>query len=328
MHISASWPRLGGLALLALLGCSNAGEDFGFNPSGSGTVLGFVYLDRDGTLDITQGDTVFAGVRVGLVVSGTTDTVKTALVDATGNVRFTGVPFGNYQFVVDSTTVGDSLEIQAIDTAAVHLRANGASQTVVSRLGFPLTTIAAARGLPIGSRIFVVGTALAPLDVFGDTTAHIQGGGVAIRLANARDGGFPSSAGDSVRVLGTVTLRAGQPVLDTAIVYAFNNGPAAVPVALTTLQANTADGGAQDAALVQITNANIDSTSVAVPGQDFHAFVSDGTGTLEIVLDGDLTLPVGQFQVGKKVTGRGLLVPTGTGTWVFKPRLASDVTVS
>lgn len=326
MMTSLRWSRSGALALLALLGCSNAGEDFGFNPSGNGTVLGFVYLDRDGTLDITQGDTTFAGVKVGLVVAGTTDTVLTSQVDATGNVRFTNVPFGSYQFVVDTNTVGDSLQVQAIDSVTVRLRANSAQQTVVSRLGYPATTVAAARTLPVGSRVFVPGVVLAPVGVFADTTAHVLGGAVAIRLANAIDAGPLSSPGDSVRVLGTVAMRAGQPVLDTAIVYVFKFGPVPVPVSLTTLQASSADGGVQDAALVQITNAVI--TDTLTVGQDYHVTVDDGTGPLVIELDGDVLFPLGQFLLTKTVTGRGVLVPTGTGTWLFKPRQANDLTIS
>ena len=55
MSTSSCWSRFAALAAVALLGrFSNAGEDFGFTPSGSGTVLGFVYLDRDGSLDIVR----------------------------------------------------------------------------------------------------------------------------------------------------------------------------------------------------------------------------------------------------------------------------------
>lgn len=325
MSTSSCWSRFAALAAVALLGCSNAGEDFGFTPSGSGTVLGFVYLDRDGSLDISQSDTVFAGVRVGLV-SGASDTVFSALVDATGNVRFTGVPFGDYQFVVDTNTVGDSLQVQAIDLAAVHLRANAGSQTIISRLGYPFSTTAAVRGLPVGSRVFVKGVALSSIGIFGDTTSYLTDNNAPIRLTDATNGGPVSAAGDSVRVLGTVAIRSGQAVLDTAIVFVFRFGPPPVPVQLSTLLAGTAAGGTQDAGLVNLTNAII--TATAAVGPDFHVTVDDGSGPLVIELDGDLVFSLAQFQINKTVNGQGVLVPGGNGAWLFKPRQPSDVTVN
>jgi hypothetical protein len=319
-------PGVGALALAALFGCSNAGEDLGFNPTGTGTVLGFVYIDRDGSLDITQADTVVAGIRVGLVVSGTTDTTLAATTDATGNVRFTSVPFGTSRFVVDSNTVGDSLQIQAIDSSSVVLRANAAQQTVVGRLGFPVATVAEARALPTGTRVFVTGQILSGVDVFSDSTAHLAGGGVAIRLINATDLGPPSAPGDSARILGTVSALAGQPVLDLAQVFVFRLGQAPAPVSLTTFLANNADTARQDANLVQLTDAVIDST--ATVGTDFHVYVNDGSGPLVIELDGDILFPKGQYLPGKKVTGRGVLVPAGNGSWLFKPRVPNDVTIT
>ena len=322
------WLPLGGFAILLALGCSNAGADLGFTPTGFGQVIGFVYVDRDGSLDPTGGaDTTLAGIRVGLV-AGTTDTVVSALTDATGNVIFNNVPFGDYTLVVDSNTVGDSLVVQAIDSSGVTLRANDAQQTVIARLGFPSVTIAAARALPPGSRILVRGLVLARLGAYGDTTAHIVQSGVAIRLTNGVHGGPATAPGDSVRVVGTTATRNGQPVLDNAVIYAFQfatSAPAATP--LSTLLANGADGGVQDAALIQITGALISDTLTV--GSDYQVTVDDGSGPLVILLDGDVLFQRGLFDIGSSVTGQGILVPAaGGGTWVFKPRSQADVTIS
>ncbi|MEO8296087.1 MAG: hypothetical protein ABI613_11280 [Gemmatimonadota bacterium] len=318
--------RLGTLLLIGLLGCSNAGEDLGFSPSGSGTVLVLVYFDRDGSLDITQPDTAFAGIRVGLVVSGTTDTTLTATTDSVGNVRFTGVPFGNYQFVVDSNSLGDSLEVQAIDVPSLMLRANAAQQTVIGRVGFPVATVAGARVLASGTRVIVTGQILSGVDVFGDSTAHLADAGVAIRLTNAIDLGPPSAPGDSARVLATVSARSGQPVLDSARVFVYRLGQISAPVSLTTLLASNADTARQDANLVQLTDAII--TDTLTVGTDYHVTVDDGTGPLIIELDGDIVFPKGQYIIGKKVNGRGVLVPAGNGSWLFKPRVPNDVTIT
>jgi len=311
-----------------LLGCSNAGGDLGFDPLGTGTVAAFFYVDRNGDGVPSGGaDTAFAGIRMGLVVAGTTDTAFSATTDALGNVTFSNVPFGNYRFVVDTNTVADSFQVQAIDSANVQLRGGAQQQLVTIRLGFPALTIAQARIAAAGTKVFINGMMLVDIGVFGDTTAHIIDNGVAIRLTNAINGGPVAQPADSARVSGTVSIRAGQPVLDNATVVVYRLGfsqPAFTP--LSTLLASNADTTAQDAALVGITGAIIIDT--ATVGADFHVGVDDGSGRVVMVLDDDSNFQLALFDIGKSVTAKGLLVPTGTGTWVFKPRNQADVTIS
>ena len=316
------------VAAVGVLSCSNAGEDLGFGPLGNGTVAAFIYVDRNGDLNPSPGaDTAFGGVRLGLVVAGTPDTVFSATTDALGNVVFSNVPFGNYRFVVDTTTVGDSLDVQAIDSVNVRLSSTVRQQLVTIRLGFPLLTVAQARAEVQGRRVFVVGQVLSGLTAFGDTTAHIMQNGVAIRLSNGTNGGPASQAGDSARVLGTVSVRAGQPVLDKAVITVFRIGFSSPPgTALTTQLAANADTAAQDAALARVTSATIDSAKAV--GADFHVFIDDASGPVVMVLDGDGNFNEALFIPGMSVTGDGLLVPTGTGTWVLKPRSQSDVTIN
>lgn len=313
--------------LLAALGCSNAGENFSFGGGSNGAVGVFVFLDRDGSLDAGPADTVLAGIRLALLVPGTTDTLFRATTDATGNALFSSLPLGDYTLVVDTNTVGDSVEVQLIDSANVVLRNNALGRQMFVRIGFPSATVTEARALPPDTRVFVKGSLLTVLDVFADTTAHIRDGGAAIRLINARNAGPPPLPGDSVRVLGTTATRAGQPVLDEAQVTAFQGGPPPTPVNLTTLQANTAQGAARDADLIQLSNAIIQGDTATVGG-DYTFSVDDGSGTVKVVLDQDVVFPLAQFTPGKTLNGRGVLVPTGTGTWVFKPRVNADVSAT
>jgi hypothetical protein len=316
------------VATAGVLSCSNAGEDLGFGPLGSGTVAAFIYVDRDGDLNPSAAaDTAFAGVRLGLVVAGTPDTIFSATTDALGSVVFSNVPFGNYRFIVDTTTVGDSLDVQAIDSVNVRLSAAVQQQFVTIRLGFPLLTIAQARTEVVGRRVFVVGQVLAGLGVFGDSTAHVMENGVAIRLTSGINSGPASQPGDSVRVLGTVSVSSGQPVLDDAAITVFRLGFSSPPgTPLSTMLAANADTAAQDAALVRVTSATIVDT--ATVGNDFEVGIDDGSGRVVMVLDGDGSFQTDLFIPGDTVTGDGVLVPTGTGTWVIKPRTPSDVTIS
>jgi hypothetical protein len=329
MKTAMKLPFVGGLALVALIGCSNAGQDIGFASSDLGLVQGFVFLDRNGSLAPDPSDTTFAGVRVGLVVAGTTDTAFAALVDSTGNVTFKNVPFGDYRFVVDSTTVGDSLQVQDISTASVALRADAPQQLVIARLGFPAVTVAVARTLAVGTRVVVKAVVLAGLDTYGDSTSHIADNGSAIRVINGANAGPSTGPGDTVNVVGTVATLLGQPVLDQAQIFLTHFSVAPPPAtSVTTLAASAAGGGTLDAALVHLTNAVI--TDTATVGNDYQVGVDDGSGRVVMVLDGDINFARGQFILGKKVNGNGVLVPVSVsgGTWAFKPRATFDVVVS
>jgi hypothetical protein len=322
-----SWLVAG--AAITLLSCSNAGQDLGFDELGTGTVAAFIYLDRNGDLNPTAGgvDTAFGGVRLGLVVPGTPDTVFSDVTDANGNVVFSNVPFGSYRFVVDEASVADSMEVQAIDSANIQLSGDAQQQLVIIRLGFPFLTVAEARVAAAGRRVFVTAQVLAGLGVFGDTTAHAIGNGVAIRLTNGTHTGISSQPGDSVRVLGTVSVRAGQPVLDDAVISVFKvafTSPAGTP--LTTLMAGTASAGAQDAALIALAGAVV--TDTVTVGAELHVGLDDGSGRVLMILDESGDFDSTLFGVGKTVAGNGVLVPTGTGSWVFKPRAAADLTIS
>ena len=314
--------------LLAALGCSNAGENFGFGANSSGVVGVLVFLDRDGSLDASAADTALAGVQVGLVIAGGTDTVFQATTDANGNVIFRGLPLGDYRLVVDTTTIGDSVDVQAIDSSTVTLRNNDPQQTVTVRVGFPTATVAEARLLAVQTRVFVKGVLLVDPSVFGDTTAHLRDGTAAIRLTNATNAGPLTNISDSVRVLATVDVRSGQPVLNDARINIYDIGPQPTPVNLTTAEARTADGGTRDAELVHLTSAVLVDTLTDPITGDYRVTLDDGTDTVTMVIDDDLNLPVGPFTPGKVFDGDGVLVPTGAGSWVFKPRGLFDITLT
>jgi hypothetical protein len=131
------------------------------------------------------------------------------------------------------------------------------------------------------------------------------------------------SPGDSVTALGTVATRLGQPVLDQTLLTRIGIQPPPVAAAVATGTAATAANGQLDAALVQITAATITDTVSLTP--DFKVTVSDGSGSLDIVLDGNLNFPHTNFRPTGHITARGVLVPNGAGGWVLKPRDGGDV---
>ena len=320
-------PRLAApLFLAALAACQNAGSDLGFAVTQTGGIFVGVYLDRDGSrTQVATIDTVFANARVALLTRSGTDTLKVVVTNAQGVAQFDEVPVGEYRITVDPGSIGDSLVVQAVDSANVRLTAGGTNPIVVVRLGYPELTIRQARALPLGKRAFIRGVVLVGVQAFRDTTSHVSDSSGQIRLTRVqlRGGLTGNSPGDSVSALGTASSRAGQPTLDLAIVSRFGTRPAPIPFSVTSAAAATANGGALDAALVQVIGAIISDSATVAP--DFRATASDGSGPIKIILDANLPFARTAFRPGRSLNVTGVLVPDGAGGWNLKPRSTGDV---
>lgn len=316
------------LASLGLGGCTNDGSDLGPTSLGEGTVNVGAYLDRDGSRTATPLDTVFARARIALLVRGSTDTFKVLATGTDGVARFTGIPLGQYTVAVEPRSLGDSVQVQAIDSVNVTVSARDSLVSSLVRVGYPEVSIRQARSLPAGRRIFLRGIVLAGVQSFRDTTSHLADSSGTVRLTRValRGGLTGNNPGDSVSVLGVTATRAGQPTLDLAVIARFGQRPEPIPLAVGTGPAATANGGIWDASLVQITGAIISDTLTVAP--DFKVVVSDGTGALDIVLDGNLAFPRSAFRPGRSMNARGVLVPNGVGGWVFKPRALGDIVLN
>lgn len=321
--------RIVPLAVLALAACTNDGADLGFGPLPAHTVSVGVYLDRDGSRSLTPLDTVYANARVALFLKGSTDTLRTGVTDAGGLLRFTNVSLGQYRVAIVPASIGDSLEVQAVDSSLIRIEVTDSITPVLARVGYPEVSIRQVRTLPANRRVFIRGIVLAGVQSFRDTTSHVSDTSGYIRLTRVslRGGLTGNVPGDSVSVLGRTSSRAGQPTLDLAVVSRFGTRPAPIPLPLSTGVAANAQNGALDAALIQITGAVISDTVTVAP--DFKVTLSDGTGSLEMILDGNINFPRSQFRPGRIVTiGRGVLVPNGVGGWFFKPRDLGDIALN
>lgn len=325
------------LASLALAGilaaCDNSGVDRGFPPEETGTVLAGIYLDRDGSRTFNPViDTVFPNARVALLLKGSFDTLRTAVSTSAGLAIFRTVPLGEYRVTVAPASIGDSLEVASIEvasTTADTLRLETSPDTVGVniRLTFPEVSVRRARTLPTGKRVFLRSIVLAGVQSFRDTTSHVVDSSGALRLTRVvlRGGLTGNSPGDSVSVVGVIATRSGQPTLDQAVLTRFATRPQPVPVQTSTGTAATAATGALDANLVQITGGLISDTATVAP--DFKVTMSDGSGTLVMLFDGNINFARSNFRPGRTVNARGVLVPDGSGAWVLKPREVNDVIV-
>jgi hypothetical protein len=196
----------------------------------------------------------------------------------------------------------------------------------LTEIPLPVISVAAARALPAGRNVVVVGVALNGSTTFSDTTVHLADNSGAIRLTRLRT---TVAAGDSVRVRATTATRDGQPTLDDVTTVALGRGLYPTAPTLTTAAAATASGGTRDAALVVVRGATVSDTAT-VRG-DFKLTVSDGSGALEVLLDqaADAAfrspLLPGVFVPGNRFDIVGVLQPSGTGTWRLKPRFPADL---
>ena len=318
-------------ALVILAGCDNSGAYRTTGITATGVARGLVFFDANGSGAFDPADAPLAGVRLRLVPPLSSDTVARATTGADGTFRVDAIPVGSYNIVVDPTSLGDSAQVMRVTAGPLQLRPSD-SVSVEAVVSFPSMTTAQVRTAPLGTRVFVSGVALHARGTFSDTTLAVVDTSGALRATRVRP--TAAVAGDSVRMRGRVGVRNGQRVLDDVTVYVI--GATFIPTAptITTQQAATADGGTLDGAFVRLLDAVVSDTATVLGSLTMT--VDDGSGALTVVLDrvADAafrppytpTGALGSLAAGARFDLLGVLVPTGTGSWVLRPRGALDLT--
>jgi hypothetical protein len=277
-----------------------------------------VYLDRDGSRTLTALDTVFPKARVVLFIRGGTDTFKVQTVAPSGFAVFNNVPLGQYTVAVDPNSIGDSIQVQAIDSSDVMVTAADSAAFALARLGYPEVSIRQARSLPAGRRVFLRGIILAGVQSFRDTTSHLSDSTGALRLTRvALRGGLTGNNPATAYGARAHLELAGQPTLDLSSISRF--GPARADSSRWQPARPPPRAARLDAALVQITGA---SSGYRDGGAGLLVTVSDGTGLLSVIL-----MAISTSQDGLPPTNderRGCWFRR-VGGWFFKPRDLGDV---
>jgi hypothetical protein len=315
--------RAAGVALALAGGACSTGEELVTIP-GQGYAAGSVYLDWDGDRERGGPDQPLSGVAIRLVITGTFDTLVNATSDPNGDFVFGAVPVGRYTVVVPEAAVfGDSLEVVRVDTAFLSLGVGDTTQVNVA-VSFPSHTASGARSLALGEKIFIEGVALNSSPTFGDSTVHLRDASGSIRITGAR--GPQVAIGDSVRFLGRVAGLSGQPVIRDGQAIILDIGGPPVAVRVTTAEAALAGAGNLDAELVRIVDGTIGVDTATVSG-NYQFSVNDGLGPVVVVLDSDAGLTRTPFVPGVLIDATGVLVPSGLGGWLLKPRANADLVV-
>jgi len=313
------------------LACGNAGENRLLSVATSGVVKGLIFFDMDGNLVPGAGDDSVRNIHVKLVDKNSGDSVAAAVSLISGSYRMGGVPVGTYRIVVDTTPLADTARVVKLDSTEVTVRPNDSSQVLIA-VSYPHISIARARSaaVPLGRKVFIEGITLNALNTFTDTTVYVQDTSAAIRAARIRSTSV--QAADSVRMRGTINVRAGQRTIEDVTVFLVNplfQLPLAQTV--TSAQAASAAGGTRDAQQLRVHYVTVTDT-LPVPG-GFRLMVNDSTltGALEVLLDVTAfnlpTCPGASciYNPGKRFDIIGLATPTSTaGIWRLKPRSVAD----
>jgi DNA/RNA endonuclease YhcR with UshA esterase domain len=317
--------RLACIAALALgpVACDSP-TDRELEINARGVIYGVLFIDKDGNDLLTPADVPMPTVRATLTRPGSPEVLAEGRTDASGRVRFFAVPVGRYQINVDAEALGDTLRMAKPDTTFTVTAYDSTFAFV--RVRYRGSTLAEARALPLGRALTVDGVALNDRGTYGDSTVNIYDGTGTIRVVQLGEAAI--SAGDSVRVVGRIARRAGQPVIGgDPRAYVLGKAVASPAArALGTAAAANAMGGQADASLAAVTGALITDTSTV--NGNFLVTVDDGSGALVVQMDRAANInPDPRVALGASLDATGVLVPEDGGTWRLKPRKTADVTV-
>lgn len=310
------------LAVTALAACETS-ESSPLAIEGTGTLLGYAFIDNNGNGIRDGSDPALPNLRVRLFQRGSQDTVTSALTGSGGAWSMPVVPVGEYDVRVDPSTVPDTLQIAGISSTPARVLWLDTTEVVITA-GFPAATIEEVRNMPVGRRVFVDALALNSRDAFVDGAVHVTDGSGYLRVTSLRSGDLV--IGNRARFLGVVTQQNGQPVLNDVQFFVTDSVPTPPPLGLSTGTAANADGGDLDAALVTVARATITSTQTV--GNEYRFTLDDGTGAVEAAVGLGRGYELQLLVPGTELNVTGVLVPTqGIARWQLRPRSPEDISL-
>ncbi len=318
------------LSVALLASCADDPEP-PFAVEGTGRVTGRLFFDADNNGQFTPlgGDTLLSNVAIELRERGSSVVIDETTTDASGGFEFDVVPPGTH----DVFLVRDPNVTGAVVFCVNPLRAS------VYRDETAFISVAAKRGCVVRINVAEADTLNAPVTVAGIVTAaqgtyrsdnvYIEDptGGILVF-------GIPGSAalvlGDSVEISGVLAQFNGELQINNPVV-APNRGSATVPdpAERTTgeIAAAVAAGGAKAADVGRLLVVRGASVGAFTAGGGRNAVLDDGSGAIEIRLDGNVltAIPTTRFDQTKCYDIIGVL-GFFNGAPQLKPRIPSDVT--
>jgi len=218
-------------------------------------VGGVVYLDVDGSETLTARDLPVEGGIVILTSPGSGQVLAADTSLSSGEYLMEDVPVGTVDIAADSSFLADSLLQVPLDTTRYSLTAD---EPLARSIGvtFPQRSVRETRDETAGITIFTQGVVLNARGQAPGGAIHVEGPDATIRVLVPP--AVQPSVGDSVRVQGRTAVELGQPVLQNGRLFGLVAGARdVVPQTITLDQAESADGGELDAALVAVTEGTV-----------------------------------------------------------------------
>jgi DNA/RNA endonuclease YhcR with UshA esterase domain len=315
---------------LALLGACAEDPVPPFAVEGSGRLTGRLFFDADNNALFTPlgGDTLLTGVEVQVRERGSEEVLESATTDAGGEFTFEGLPPGTHDvFLMQDSLVIGPLVFCANPVRASIYRDETAFVSAPAKRGC-VVRINIAEAEALGRPITIAGIVTAAQGTYRSDNAYVQDptGGILVF-------GLPGSAaltlGDSVEISGRLTQFNGEFELENPIV-APNKGSATVPDPLertTGAIAEAVAAGARAPDIGRLLVVRGATVGAFTGGGGRNAVLDDGTGAIEIRLDGNVinAIPTTRFNATQCYDIIGIL-GTFNGAPQLKPRIPSDVT--
>ena len=319
------------LGLALLLGCAED-PDPPFEVEGTGRLTGRLFFDADnnGLFTPLGGDTLLRNVRVEIRERGSSVVMDSTRTDAAGAFDFDAVPPGTHDvFLVQEQSVTGTLVFCANPVRASVYRDETAFVSGPAKRGC-VVRINVAEALAVNAAITVAGIVTAAQGTYRNDNVYIQDPTTGIQVF-----GIPASValvlGDSIEVSGVLAFFNGEHQVNNPIVAPNRKTGVPVPAPLqrTTgaIAAAVAAGGARTADVGRLLVVRRAQTGAFTGGGGRNATLNDGSGPIEIRLDGNVitVIPTTRFDQTKCYDIIGIL-GFFNGTPQLKPRIPSDVT--
>lgn len=322
------WPAAVALVAAGAWSCMTVTDVELLQISGTGVIFGQAFLDQNGNGVTDAGDAPLPGALLELVLSGTQTVVDLEETDTLGFFVLPHVPLGAYELRLSAAALGDSLV--ALATGGDVTVELGDTTSLSLGASFPTLTLAEALAAAPGRRVFTAGIVLNSRPFNGDGLVFFKGPTGYLRGTNVDR--VTLTAGDSVRLLGRTMVSQGRPALDAVTPFVLVSlAQFPIPVEVSATAARQASGGALDAALVRIRDADITDTSTVA--NDFRFWARNGGDSVEVVLRSFLTInPNPAIRPDTVVAisqATGLLSPVvdglGNVRWRLLVRSASEI---
>jgi hypothetical protein len=305
--------------------------DTPFEVEGSGRLTGRLFFDADnnGVFTPLGGDTLLRNVEVEVRERGSSVVIDETTTDASGLFAFDAIPPGTHDvFLVRDPNVTGTLVFCVNPMRASVYRDETAFISAAARRGC-VVRINVAEADTLGAPVTVAGIVTAAQGTYRSDNVYIQdpSGGI---LAFGIPGSAALVLGDSVEISGVLAQFNGELQINNPIV-APNRGSATVraPAERTTgaIAAAVAAGGAKTADVGRLLVVRGASVGAFTAGAGRNAVLDDGSGAIEIRLDGNVinVIPTTRFDQTKCYDIIGVL-GFFNGAPQLKPRIPTDVT--